>query len=118
MVPELLAPPPSFGLEDSVPTQQGDVYAFGLVTLQVSPLRNHHLPVFPDVPPGPDGRGTVSWSQTPGTRAPRIAWRPPGETCECKGYRDLRPLVGPYPGVLGWRQDAATTDLGGCGGSQ
>jgi serine/threonine protein kinase len=35
MAPELLAPS-KFGLKNSVPTQQGDIYAFGLVILQVT----------------------------------------------------------------------------------
>ena len=34
MAPELLAPS-RFGLKSAVPTQEGDVYAFGLVILQV-----------------------------------------------------------------------------------
>jgi len=34
MAPELLAPS-KFGLKNAVPTQEGDIYAFGLVILQV-----------------------------------------------------------------------------------
>jgi len=40
--PELLAPP-MFGLKGSIPTKQGDIYTFGLVTLQVSLLCCHRL---------------------------------------------------------------------------
>ena len=58
MAPELLAPP-KFGLKGSVPTQQGDIYSFGLVMLQVF-LLYCYLHVFPDVPPGPDRGGAVS----------------------------------------------------------
>ena len=35
MAPELLAPS-KYGLKNAVPTQEGDIYAFGLVILQVS----------------------------------------------------------------------------------
>lgn len=37
MAPELLAPS-KFGLEKAVPTKEGDIYAFGLVILQVLEL--------------------------------------------------------------------------------
>ena len=40
MAPELLAPP-KFGLKGSVPTQQGDIYSFGLVMFQVFLLYCH-----------------------------------------------------------------------------
>jgi len=42
MAPELLAPS-RFGLEGAVPTQEADIYAFGLVILQVSLLYCCHL---------------------------------------------------------------------------
>jgi len=44
MAPELLAPS-KFGLENVVPTQEGDIYAFGLVILQVFVLCRRHPPV-------------------------------------------------------------------------
>lgn len=34
MAPELLAPA-KFGLENSIPTREADIFAFGLVVLQV-----------------------------------------------------------------------------------
>ena len=44
MAPELLAPS-KFGLKNAVPTQEGDIYAFGLVILQVPVLFNRRLRV-------------------------------------------------------------------------
>jgi hypothetical protein len=43
MAPELLAPS-NYALENSVPTQKADIYAFGLVLLQVSALYYCNLP--------------------------------------------------------------------------
>lgn len=40
--------PSKFGLTNAVPTKEGDVYAFGLVILQVFALFSHHLLVFPE----------------------------------------------------------------------
>jgi hypothetical protein len=37
MAPELLAPS-KFGLKDAIPAKEGDIYAFGLVILQVRVL--------------------------------------------------------------------------------
>lgn len=45
MSPELLVPS-KFGLEDSVPTMEADVYALGLVIFQVNELNNGHPRVF------------------------------------------------------------------------
>ena len=45
MAPELLAPP-KFGLKGSVPSQQGDIYSFGLVMLQVFLLCCHGPLIF------------------------------------------------------------------------
>jgi len=45
MAPEIIEPS-KFGLERSVPTQEGDIYAFGLVILQVIAVCHHHLVVF------------------------------------------------------------------------
>ena len=59
MAPELLAPS-KFGLKSAVPTQPGDVYAFGLVILQVLMLWRRRLSVFPDVLSGPDRKETIS----------------------------------------------------------
>jgi len=42
MAPEIIAPS-KFGLKDSVPTQEGDIYAFGSVILQVITLCHHLL---------------------------------------------------------------------------
>jgi len=58
MAPEMLAPS-EFGLKDSVPTQEGDVYAFGLVVLQVIALCHRLLLGFPDVLSGPDRKATI-----------------------------------------------------------
>jgi len=41
MAPELLAPS-RYGLKNSVPTKEGDIYAFGLVVLQVTALCRHN----------------------------------------------------------------------------
>ena len=57
MAPEMLAPS-RFGLKSSTPTQEGDIYAFALVVLQVFELSCGHLLVFPDALSGPD-RGTA-----------------------------------------------------------
>ena len=59
MAPELLAPS-RFGLKNANPTQEGDIYAFGLVILQVFALCRRCLLVFPDVPAGHDRGSTVS----------------------------------------------------------
>jgi hypothetical protein len=59
MAPELLAPS-KFGLKDAIPTKEGDIYAFGLVTLQVRVLCRRHLRVILDDSPGPDRRATIS----------------------------------------------------------
>ena len=56
--PELLAPS-KFGLKNAVPTQEGDIYAFGLVILQVLVLCHCHLLVFLDIPSGPDRQKTI-----------------------------------------------------------
>lgn len=45
MAPELLVPS-RFGLKDSAPTQEGDIYAFALVILQVFVLYRRHPLVF------------------------------------------------------------------------
>ena len=43
MSPELLVPS-SFGMQDSVPTPEADVYAFGLVIFQVCEQDREHRP--------------------------------------------------------------------------
>jgi len=58
MAPEIIAPS-KFGLKNSVPTQEGDVYAFGSVILQVIAAHHHHLFLLDDLS-GPDRRATVS----------------------------------------------------------
>jgi len=45
MAPELLAPT-KHGLKSSVPTTEGDIYAFGLVILQVAVLCHCDLALF------------------------------------------------------------------------
>ena len=45
MAPELLAPF-KHGLKSAVPTKEGDVYAFGLVILQVAALCRRNLAIF------------------------------------------------------------------------
>ena len=45
MAPELLAPS-QYGLDKAVPTQEGDIYAFGLVVLQVLEFYRRHLRIF------------------------------------------------------------------------
>ena len=117
MAPELLAPS-KFGLKSAVPTQEGDIYAFGLVILQVFLLYRRHLLVFPDALPGPDGGTTVSKYQTPGNWVPRRNWWAPREAPPCGGSRNLRLLVEAHREVLGWRNKAKTQDSGGRNGSQ
>ena len=112
MAPELLAPS-RYGLKSAVPTHEGDIYAFGLVVLQVFMLYCRHLPVFLDVPSGPDGRATISSYQSPGALVPRLARCSPGETYGCRGHRDLRLLVEAHSKLLGRRENAKTTDSGG-----
>lgn len=58
MAPELLAPS-SYGLKKSVPTREADIYAFGLVILQVIVLRYCNLFNFLDAQLGFDGRAAV-----------------------------------------------------------
>ena len=48
MAPELLAPS-KYGLKNAVPTQESDIYAFGLVILQVFASGHRHLLGFPDI---------------------------------------------------------------------
>lgn len=48
VAPELLAPS-KYGLTTVVPTREADVYAFGLVLLQVVALYLHDYPVFLDI---------------------------------------------------------------------
>lgn len=61
MAPELLAPS-KYGLKNAVPTREGDVYAFGLVILQVATVYCRHRAVFfLKSLSGPDGRATISW---------------------------------------------------------
>ena len=45
VAPELLLPT-TYGLEKAVPTREGDIYAFGLVILQVSAFCGHLDVVF------------------------------------------------------------------------
>lgn len=45
MAPELLAPS-RYGLESAVPTREADIYAFGLVMLQVFAFHYHHPTYF------------------------------------------------------------------------
>ena len=49
MAPELLVPS-KFGLEDSFPTPQADIYAFGLVIYQVSELDRECKPLLKLLP--------------------------------------------------------------------
>ena len=72
MAPELLAPS-EFGLETSIPTQEGDIYAFGLVTLQVMASYCGHLVFLNDLS-GPYGRATISCNQASGTRISCPTW--------------------------------------------
>jgi hypothetical protein len=59
MAPELLAPS-KYGFKDAVPTQEGDIYAFGLVIFQVIVLCFRRLCAFLNILSGPDGRATIS----------------------------------------------------------
>lgn len=62
MAPELLAPS-KYGLKNSIPTKEGDVYAFGLVILQVAALccRHRDVSFSPDNLSDLDRRATISW---------------------------------------------------------
>ena len=59
MAPELLAPS-AHGFKNATPTQEGDIYAFGLVILQVFVVYCRYPLVFPDVLGGPNRRPTIS----------------------------------------------------------
>ena len=76
MAPELLAPY-KFGRSDLSPTQEGDVYAFGLTIIQVMVLCCRCLLVFLDIPSGPYRRLSISKHQTSGALVPHRMWRPP-----------------------------------------
>lgn len=45
MAPELLVPS-KFGVKDSVPTKEADIYAFGLVIFQVNERNSGHTTFF------------------------------------------------------------------------
>jgi serine/threonine protein kinase len=60
MAPELLVPS-KYGLGNAVPTKEGDIYAFGLVILQVAALCRRNPATFLNNLSGPDRRATVSW---------------------------------------------------------
>jgi len=45
MAPELFAPS-MYGLKNSVPTKEGDIYTFGLVILQVAAVYRRDLAVY------------------------------------------------------------------------
>jgi serine/threonine protein kinase len=116
MAPELLAPS-HYNLTSSTPTQEADIYAFGLVILQVIALHYLNLLVFLSVQLGPDREVAISSLQAPGTCVPRFARLPPRTPYECKGYRDFGFLVGAYSEVLGRRGGTETTDQGSREGS-
>ena len=59
MAPELLAPS-IVGLKNAIPTQEGDIYAFGLVIFRVFMLCRCYLVIFPDVLAGPNRRSAIS----------------------------------------------------------
>lgn len=71
--PELIVPP-KFGLSDSTPTQEGDIYAFGFVILQVK-----HCTIatsfFLNGPLGPDGGATVLRCPASRTYVLRCKWK-------------------------------------------
>ena len=75
MAPELLAPS-KFDLKNAVPTREADIYAFGLVILQVIALRHRYLPVFLNVSLGPNGRVPISHHQPTPSPAARLIWYP------------------------------------------
>ena len=58
MAPELLESL-RFGLQNAVPTQEGDIYALGLVVLQVIVLSCRHILVLTDILSGPDRTATI-----------------------------------------------------------
>jgi hypothetical protein len=59
MAPELLAPS-KYGFKDAVPTQEGDIYAFGLVIFQVIVLCFRRLCALLNNLSDPDRRATIS----------------------------------------------------------
>ena len=58
MAPELLEPL-QFGFRNAVPTQAGDIYALGLVMLQVIVLSRRQILVLIDILSGPDRTATI-----------------------------------------------------------
>ena len=75
MAPELLAPF-KFDLKKAVPTREADIYAFGLVILQVIALHHHHLLVFLNISLGPNRGVPVPQHQATEALAPRLKRRP------------------------------------------
>ena len=63
--PELLAPQ-RFGKEDSTPTPQADIYAFGLVIFQVCEHDRGYRLFLSMLSPGPYGRDPIPWCSTIG----------------------------------------------------
>ena len=110
MAPELLAPS-KFELKSAVPTREADIYAFGLVILQVI-AHFRRLLVFLDISLGPNGRVPVPEHQATGTLAPRHSRCPARSTRKCGEYRDLRLLVGTHEEVLESRQNAKASYRG------
>ena len=58
MAPELLVPS-AHGFKNAAPTQEADIYAFGLVILQVFVVCCHYPLVLPDVLGGHNRRPTI-----------------------------------------------------------
>lgn len=88
MAPELFAPSDS-GPTTTVLTKEGDIYAFGLVILQVIVLYHRYLLFILNILSGPDRRTTVSERKPPRTRFLRVTRWSPRQTHGCRGHWDL-----------------------------
>ena len=104
MALELLAHS-KFDLKNATPTREADIYAFGLVILQVI-AHFRRLLVFLNISLGINGRGPVPQHQAVGALAPYLSRCPARSARKCGGYRDLRLLVGAHEKVLERRQNA------------
>ena len=85
MSPELLLPS-KFGMKDSIPTPEADIYAFGLVTFQAHE-QDFDCRLFFLFRPGPYRQNPISWPSESGAGVLRGLWVAPGQTRGRSIYR-------------------------------
>ena len=78
MSPELLVPS-KFGMKDSIPTPEADIYAFGLVIFQARE-QDFDCWLFFLFCPGPYRQNPISWYSASGAGVLRGQWVAPGQT--------------------------------------